>query len=92
MDVSTRTVSPMRQRMLEVMRMRGFEPKTQAVYLRATRKLAALLQRSPDTTTTSGRSACARWGAHLRGKALPAPCSTRRCATATCGTRSTSDS
>jgi len=30
MDVSTPTVSPLRQRMLEDMRMRKFEPKTQA--------------------------------------------------------------
>ena len=38
MDVSTPTVSPLRQRMVEDMRMRKFEPKTQAAYLRAVRK------------------------------------------------------
>jgi integrase/recombinase XerD len=51
MDISTPTVSPLRQRMLEDMRMRKFEPKTQASYLRAVRKLAAFLHASPDTAT-----------------------------------------
>ena len=51
MDVSTPTVSPLRQRMLEDMRMRKFEPKTQAGYLRAVRKLAKFLDRSPDTAS-----------------------------------------
>ncbi len=51
MDVSTPTVSPLRQRMLEDMRMRKFEPKTQAAYMRAVRKLAMFLERSPDTAT-----------------------------------------
>ena len=50
MDVSTPTVSPLRQRMLEDMRMRKFEPKTQAGYLRAVRKLTKFLGRSPDTS------------------------------------------
>ena len=51
MDVSTPTVSPLRQRMLEDMRMRKFEPKTQTSYLRAVRKLAKFLGRSPDTAS-----------------------------------------
>jgi site-specific recombinase XerD len=51
MDVSTPTVSPLRQRMVEDMRMRKFEPKTQAGYLRAVRKLTKFLGRSPDTAT-----------------------------------------
>ena len=51
MDVSTPTVSPLRQRMVEDMRMRKFEPKTQSGYLRAVRKLAAFLKASPDTST-----------------------------------------
>ncbi len=51
MDVSTPTVSPLRQRMVEDMRMRKFEPKTQSGYLRAVRKLAAFLKASPDTAT-----------------------------------------
>ena len=51
MDLSTPTVSPLRQRMLEDLRMRKFEPKTQASYLRAVRKLAAFLKSPPDTAT-----------------------------------------
>lgn len=43
MNVSTTYVSPLRQHM------RKFESKTQAAHLRAVRKLAALLDRSPDT-------------------------------------------
>jgi integrase/recombinase XerD len=51
MDFSTTTVSPLRQRMLEDMRMRKFEPKTQSSYLRAVRNLAAFLKASPDTAS-----------------------------------------
>ena len=47
MDDLTRTVSPLRQRMVEDLRMRKFEPKTQSGYLRAVRKLAAFLKASP---------------------------------------------
>ena len=43
MNITTTTVSPLRQRMVEDMRMRKFEPKTQSAYLRAVRKLAAFL-------------------------------------------------
>jgi len=49
MDITTPTVSPLRQRMLEDMRMRKFEPKTQSTYLRAVRNLAVFLKASPDT-------------------------------------------
>jgi integrase/recombinase XerD len=51
MDVSTPTVSPLRQRMDEDMRMRKFEPKTQTAYIRAVREFAKYLGRSPDTAT-----------------------------------------
>ena len=51
MDIATSNVSPLRQRMLEDMRMRKFEAKTQTAYLRAVRKLAAFLKASPDTAT-----------------------------------------
>lgn len=51
MNPSTGTVSPLRQRMLDDMRMRKFEPKTQDAYVRAVRRLAAFLKRSPDTAT-----------------------------------------
>jgi len=48
---STPGVTPLRQRMLDDMRMRKLEPKTQAGYLRAVRQLAVFLKGSPDTAT-----------------------------------------
>jgi len=55
MDVPTptppATVSPLRQRMLEDMRMRQFAEHTQEGYIRAVRKLSAFLGRSPHTAT-----------------------------------------
>lgn len=51
MDSSIRTGTPLRQRMIEDMRMRKLEHKTQEAYIRAVRKLAAFLRRSPDTAT-----------------------------------------
>ena len=51
MDRSTPSVSPLRQRMTEDMRMRKFEPKTQSAYLRAVIKLGTHLKHSPDTAT-----------------------------------------
>ena len=51
MDTITSAVTPLRQRMLEDMRMRKLEPRTQEAYIRAVRKLAAWLHRSPDTAT-----------------------------------------
>jgi site-specific recombinase XerD len=55
MDVSTptpsATVSPLRQRMLDDMRMRQFAEHTQDGYIRAVRKLATFLGRSPHTAS-----------------------------------------
>jgi site-specific recombinase XerD len=51
MDRSTPGITPLRQRMLEDMHLRKLEPKTQTSYVRAVRKLAAFLERSPDTAT-----------------------------------------
>jgi integrase/recombinase XerD len=48
MDTPTRPVTPLRQRMLEDMRMRKMTEHTQEGYVRAVRKLAAFLHRSPD--------------------------------------------
>jgi site-specific recombinase XerD len=48
---STPGVTPLRQRMLDDMRMRKLEPKTQSGYLRAVRQLAVFLKASPDTAT-----------------------------------------
>ena len=51
MDTTTRAASPLRQRMIEDMRMRKLEARTQEGYIRAVRKLTAYLKRSPDTAT-----------------------------------------
>ena len=51
MDKSTTAVSPLRQRMIEDMRMRKLEPRTQEAYIRAVRKLTVFLKHSPDTAT-----------------------------------------
>ena len=51
MDASIRTGTPLRQRMIEDMRMRKLEHKTQEAYIRAVCKLAAFLRRSPDTAS-----------------------------------------
>jgi len=44
-------ISPLRQRMIEDMRMRKLAPHTQAAYIRAVRQLARYLRRPPDTAT-----------------------------------------
>src|SRR6476660_8682476 len=51
MDSSIRTGTPLRQRVIDDMRMRKLEDKTQAAYIRAVCKLAAFLRRSPDTAS-----------------------------------------
>lgn len=51
MDSCTKTISPLRQRMIEDMRMRKLSPKTQAAYIRAVRQFARYLRRPPDTAT-----------------------------------------
>jgi site-specific recombinase XerD len=49
--MSEKPISPLRQRMLEDMSLRGFTPDTQRDSIRAVKKLAAFLGRSPDTAT-----------------------------------------
>jgi integrase/recombinase XerD len=47
----TPIISPLRQRMLDDMRMRKLAPKTQSAYLRAVQRLAGFLGRSPSSAT-----------------------------------------
>ena len=49
--MSEKPTSPLRQRMLDDMNMRRFTPDTQRDYIRAVKKLAAFLGRSPDSAT-----------------------------------------
>jgi len=51
MTEQTRPVSPLRQRMLEDMRMRKMSPKMLIGYVRAVKRFAKYLKRSPDTAT-----------------------------------------
>ena len=51
MQTPTPGVSPLRQRMIDDMRMRKLNPKTQAHYIRSVRQFAAWLDRSPVTAT-----------------------------------------
>ena len=50
-------ISPLRARMIEDMRVRNFVAGTQRDYIRAVKKLAAFLGRSPDTASSSRRTA-----------------------------------
>ena len=52
MKAPANTPSPLRQRMIEDMRMRKLAPKTQQHYVRAVRRFAEFLKRSPDTAST----------------------------------------
>jgi integrase/recombinase XerD len=51
METQKPSISPLRQRMIEDMRMRKFGEKTQSNYLRAVRQFAKYLGRSPDTAS-----------------------------------------
>ena len=51
MDIATNELSPLRQRMIEDMRMRKFADKTQSDYLRWVRQFTKYLGRSPETAT-----------------------------------------
>ena len=51
MTESNKPISPLRQRMIDDMRMRKLSPKTQIAYIRSVKKLAQFLGRSPATAT-----------------------------------------
>jgi len=51
MEQEAPRITPLRRRMIDDMRMRKLQEKTQIGYIRAVRKLAAFLGRSPDTAT-----------------------------------------
>ena len=51
MTQSTRAISPLRQRMIDDMRLRKLSPKTQTGYIRAVKRFTGFLGRSPDTAT-----------------------------------------
>ena len=51
MKQSNKHISPLRQRMIEDMTLRKFNPKTQTQYIRAVIRLTQYLGRSPDGAT-----------------------------------------
>src|SRR5258705_3503373 len=61
-EESTKTITPLRQRMIEDMRMRKLSDKTQSGYIRAVSRLARFLGRSPDT---AGAEDLRRFQLHL---------------------------
>lgn len=52
MTASTHPISPLRQRMIDDMRLRKLAPKTQSAYIRAVRQFALYLGRSPAMLPT----------------------------------------
>jgi len=68
--MSQKPIRPLRQRMLEDMSLRGLTPDTQRDYIRAVKKLAAFLGRSPDTATAEDLRA---FQLHLRASGVQPP-------------------
>jgi len=52
--MSEKTISPLRQRMIEDMSVRNFVEKTRNDYIRHVKTLTAVLGRSPETATPEG--------------------------------------
>jgi integrase/recombinase XerD len=65
-----KTISPLRQRMIEDMNVRSFVAHTQSDYIRAVSKLAAFLGRSPAKASAEDLR---RFQIHLRQTGVPAP-------------------
>ena len=68
--MSVKPISPLRARMIEDMTVRNFVPDTQREYIRAVKKLAAFLKRSPDTATAEELRA---FQVHLTETGTPPP-------------------
>ena len=52
MTTLNRSISPLRQRLIDDMTLRKLAPKTQSGYIRAVKNLTRFLGRSPDTATS----------------------------------------
>ncbi len=50
-EETTHTISPLRQRMLDDIRMHRLSPKTRIGYVRAVKRFAQFLKRPPDQAT-----------------------------------------
>jgi hypothetical protein len=77
---NTKSISPLRQRMIDDMRMRKMQPETRDAYVRSVKRLAEFLRRSPDTgnnakLTASPSAAAPRKRLHrASGDAVPSAC------------------
>ncbi len=69
--------TPLRQRMIEDMTLRGFQDKTQRGYIRIVSAFAEFLGRSPETATSEDVRA---YQLHLSQKGLPTPATNARIA------------
>ena len=70
MNPSTQAINPLRQRMIDDMRMRKLGAKTQSTYIRLVRQFAGFLQRSPDTASAEDLR---RFQLHLAEQGASAP-------------------
>ena len=70
MTQSTKTISPLRQRMIDDMTLRKLAPGTQRNYLRAVKVFADYLGRSPHRATAEGLR---RYQLHLVSCGTPGP-------------------
>ena len=78
MDSSLHGITPLRQRMIDDMRMRKLAEKTQSGYVRVVRQFTAFLGRAPDTATVSPATTCSiPWrrssSRHVTGWSVAAP-------------------
>ncbi len=67
--MTDRPISPLRRRMIEDMRIRGFTSKTQTGYIRAVRDFTAFLGRTPDRARTDDLR---RYQLHMRSRGVSA--------------------
>jgi len=68
--MTDKTISPLRQRMIEDMSVRRFDPHTQSGYIRAVKKFTAFFGRSPDQADAEDLR---RFQIHLRETGVSAP-------------------
>ena len=68
--MTDKTVSPLRQRMIDDMTIRKMAPKTQAAYIRAVKNFTVFLERSPDTANSEDLR---RYQLHLASGTVSTP-------------------
>jgi integrase/recombinase XerD len=71
MTQSTQPISPLRQRMIDDMRMRKLSPKTQTGYIRAVKRFTGFLGRAPDTANAEDLR---RYQLHLVAQGMSSGC------------------